>query len=566
MEPERDVLEVDVLFVGAGPANLAGAIHLSTLIKEHNEKIEKGVLQEEAINELSIVILEKGKEIGSHTISGCILDPCTLKKLIPDYEEKTPPLKQRVGKDAIHFLTEKGKSSLPFIPGPLKNKGHYIVSLGKFVRWLAKDLEELGIDILCEFPGTELLYEDNRVIGVRTGDKGLDKDGNQKNNYEPGADILASITVLGEGSRGNLTKTYFQKFPNKKSLNPQVYAVGIKEVWKIPPSKNLTGQAIHTLGYPLDKSTYGGGFLYGMEDNHLAIGLVVGLDYKNPLLDPHLEFQRFKSHPDIAGILDGGEIISYGAKTLPEGGYYSISKPYGDGVLIVGDSAGFLDSFSLKGVHLAMESGMLAAETIFESLKKKDSSENTLKGFETRVKESPIEKELYRVRNLHQGFEKGLFPGLLNGMFQYLTKGKWGKPKEMEEGHKRMETLKDYYGGHLDKYQSGKMKFDNKLTFDKESDVYYSGTSHEEDQPCHLKLSKPDICMKECAIVYGNPCQHFCPANVYEIVEKENDGGKELKLNPANCVHCKTCDIMDPYEIIDWVPPEGGGGPLYKEQ
>lgn len=566
MEPERDILEVDVLFVGAGPANLAGAIHLSTLIKEHNEKIEKGALQEEAINELSIAILEKGKEIGSHIISGCILDPRTLAKLIPDYQEKSPPLNQKVEKDAVHFFTEKGKISLPFIPGPLKNKGHYIVSLGKFVRWLAKDLEEMGIDILCEFPGTELLYEDNRVIGVRTGDKGLDKDGNQKNNYEPGADILASITVLGEGSRGSLTKTYFQKFPEKKSLNPQVYAVGIKEVWKIPPSKNFTGQAIHTLGYPLDKSTYGGGFLYGMEDNHLAIGLVVGLDYQNPLLDPHLEFQRFKSHPDIAGFLEGGEIISYGAKTLPEGGYYSIPKPYGNGVLIVGDSAGFLDSFSLKGVHLAMESGMLAAETIFESLKKKDPSENTLKGFETRVKESPIEKELYKVRNLHQGFEKGLFPGLLNAMFQYLTKGKVGKPKETEEGYKRMETLKDYYGGHLDKYQSGKMKFDNKLTFDKESDVYYSGTSHEEDQPCHLKLSKPDICMKECAIVYGNPCQHFCPTNVYEIVEKENDGGKELKLNPANCVHCKTCDIMDPYEIIDWVPPEGGGGPLYKEQ
>ena len=562
---DREILEVDVLFVGGGPANLSGAVHLSNLIQDHNEKVEKGLIQEKPLGEISIALLEKGKEIGSHIISGCIFDPRTLKKLFPDCEQGETPLKQKVEKDSVYFLTEKGHIPLPFVPKPLDNRGHYMISLGKLARWMGEKLEEKGVDILCEFPGAELLYDGNRVIGVRTGDKGLDKNGNPKNNYEPGADILAPVTILGEGSRGSLTKTYLEKFREKRPFNPQVYAVGVKEIWKIPSSKNFKGKAVHTFGYPLDKSTYGGGFLYGMEENLLAVGYVVGLDYENPLLDPHLEFQRFKTHPFVSEILSGGEIISYGAKTLPEGGYYSIPEIYGDGIIITGDSAGFLDSFSLKGVHLAVESGIQAAETIFEALKAKDFSEKTLKGYQKRIRESLIEKELYRVRNFHQGFQKGLVPGLLNGMFQNLTQGKWGKPMKTEEGHKRMKRLGEFFGGHLEKYQPGKIKFDNKLTFDKETDVYYSGTNHNEDQPCHLRLSDPEIC-RECIIEFGSPCQHFCPANVYEIVEKENSEEKELKINPANCVHCKTCDIMDPYEIIDWTPPEGGGGPLYQNQ
>ncbi|HUU49398.1 MAG TPA: electron transfer flavoprotein-ubiquinone oxidoreductase [Nitrospinota bacterium] len=554
MEQKRDILEVDVLFVGAGPANLAGALHLSNLIKK------------QGLGEISIAILEKGKEVGSHIISGCILDTSTLEELIPDYQGENPPLGQKVEKDSLFFFTEKGKIEIPFIPKLLNNHGCYIISLRKFVQWLAKSVEARGVDIFCEFPGSELLFKNDRTIGIRTGDKGLDKSGNQKNNYEPGADILASITVLGEGSRGSLTKAFLNKFSDTTQINPQVYSVGIKEIWKVPSSNRLSGKVIHTFGYPLDNSTYGGGFLYGMEDNLLAIGLVVGLNYQNPMLDPHHEFQRFKKHPFISNLLAGGEIISYGAKTLPEGGYYSIPKIYGNGLLIAGDSAGFLDSRRLKGVHLAIKSGILAAETIFHALKEKDYSENTLKRYEEKVRESVIEKELHMSRNFHQGFQKGFFQGLLKGAFQLLTKGRWGKPIKIEEGHKRMKKLKDYYGDNLSKYKSHIIKFDNKLTFDKETDVFYSGTNHDEDQPCHLKISNPDVCKNECRIEFGNPCQYFCPSNVYEIVENEESGEKELKLNPANCVHCKTCDIMDPYEIIDWVPPEGGGGPAYKFQ
>ena len=557
---ERDTLEVDVLFVGAGPASLAGALRLRQLINQHNKN------HNNALGELTIAVIEKGREIGSHMISGAVMDMRPLSELLPNWQELGAPLESEVTEEDVSYLTKSRKIKSPIIPPPLNNHGKYVVSLNKLIRWLGPIVEESDVMVIPEFPGASLLYdESNKVIGVRTGDKGVGKDGQPKDNFQPGADIFAKVTVLGEGSRGSLTKKHVQKLGLDEGRNPQVYACGVKEIWELPKGRVKPGFVMHTLGYPLPNDVFGGGFVYGMQNDLLDIGLVVGLDYQDPFTDPHRLFNQFKQHPAIAAMLEGGKMLHYGAKTIPEGGLLSQPKYYGDGFLIIGDSASFLNSQKLKGIHMAMKSGMLAAETIFDALLADKFDEAQLKVFEKKIKESYVHKELHEVRNFHQAFRHGRIWGLIESGFQVPTKG-FGLFGDLhtEAGHEHMKKLHFYYrqpkqAGEF--VQAEPAKCDNKLTFEKVADVFRSGTEHDEDQPPHLKVLDTSICIERCTVEYGNPCQYFCPAAVYEPEEVE--GGRRPKINFSNCVHCKTCDIKDPTQNIDWVTPEGGGGPNY---
>lgn len=555
MEIERETLEVDVLFVGAGPASLAGALRLRQLVNSN-----------ERLGEISIAVIEKGREVGSHMISGAVMDIRPLAELVPDFMERGAPIESEVTEEDVSYLTERHKFRSPIIPPPLNNHGKYVVSLNKLIRWLGPIVEEAGVDIFPEFPGDKVLLEGRRVVGVQTGDKGIDREGRQKANFEPGVNIRAKVTVFGEGSRGSLVKKLVEKLKLDAGRNPQVYAAGVKEIWEMPKGRVKPGFVMHTLGYPLPDDTFGGGFVYGMQHNLLDIGLVVGLDYRNPFTDPHTLFQQFKQHPAIARMLRGGKMLHYGAKTIPEGGYFSQPKYYGDGFLIAGDAASFLNSQRLKGIHMAMKSGMLAAETIYQALLADRYDESQLKRYRELIRSSYIEKELYGVRNFHQAFENGRLLGLLESGLQYLTRGSGLRGDlRAEAGHLRMQKLQDVFGWSpvdvTDVPAPRPPKYDNKLTFDKATDVYRSGTEHDEDQPSHLKILDTSICIERCTTEFGNPCQYFCPAAVYEI--ETVNGGRRPKVNFSNCVHCKTCDIMDPYQIIDWVTPEGGGGPNY---
>jgi electron-transferring-flavoprotein dehydrogenase len=554
----REVLEVDVLFVGAGPACLSGALHLRNLIEAHDGRTEPGGKK---LGSVSIAIIEKGREIGAHVISGAILDPMALRELIPNFVELEAPLGCPVTHDSIYYLTEHGQIRSPFIPPPLNNHGNYIISLNRFVKWMANLIEARGVDLFPGFAGTELLFEGKHLIGIRTGDRGIDRNGQPKESFEPGVDILAKATVLGEGVRGSLTKELIRKLSLDAGKNPAVYAIGVKEVWERPYSSETKGHVIHTLGYPLKHENYGGGFAYNL-GNMLSLGLVVGLDYKDPYLDPHTEFQRFKTHPFIASLLKDARMAHYGAKAIPEGGYYTVPKSYFHGGLIIGDGAGLLNSQRLKGIHLAMKSGMLAAETICQALLKNDFSEEAFGLYSSLLRKSWIEEELYRVRNFHQGFEHGLVPGILHGVLQRLTGGRdWKERLWNSAGHERMRQVAKYYGREI--APPPPLSVDGRQTFRKVDNVYFSGTKHEEDQPAHLLIADSDICNHRCVEEFRNPCQRFCPASVYEIVNNEDGAGTHLQINASNCVHCKTCDIMDPYQIITWVPPEGGGGPNY---
>jgi electron-transferring-flavoprotein dehydrogenase len=552
---ERESLEVDVLFVGAGPASLAGALRLRQLIDQGKK-----------LDNTSIAIIEKGHEVGSHMISGAVMDIGSLTELLPDFKQRGAPLESEVTDEDVSYLTARHKIRFPIIPPPLKNHGKYVVSLNKLVRWLGPIVEEAGVDIFPEFPGDKVLLDGKRVVGVRTGDKGIDREGRRKPNFEPGVDILAKVTVFGEGPRGSLVKKLVQQLGLDEGRNPQVYAAGVKEVWELPKGRVRPGSVMHTLGYPLPGDTFGGGFVYGMQNDLLDIGLVVGLDYRNPFTDPHALFQQFKRHPALAAMLENGKMLHYGAKTIPEGGYFSQPKYYGDGFLIIGDAAGFLNSQKLKGIHMAMKSGMLAAEAIHGALLAGRYDNEQLMRFRELVKASRIEKELYEVRNFHQAFENGRLIGLVESGLQYLTGGRGLRGDlKAEAGHLRMLKLQDVYGWTptdvSDLPEPRPVKYDNKLTFDKVSDVYRSGTAHNEDQPPHLKVLDFNVCIEQCTKEYGNPCQYFCPAAVYEIETLKD--GRRPRINFSNCVHCKTCDIMDPYQIIDWVTPEGGGGPNY---
>jgi electron-transferring-flavoprotein dehydrogenase len=547
---ERERLDADVLIVGAGPAGLACALHLARLIRQHNESVGKPELSTEGI-----YVLEKGRDIGAHQLSGAVLDPRALAELVPDFA-KTAPLDTLVNDDAAYFLTASRAWKLPITPPPLRNHGNYIVSVSKLAKWLGGLVEQAGVNVFTQFAGAQLIHEGEAVAGVITEDKGRDKDGKPKDNFTPGYDLRAKITVLAEGPRGSLTK-HLVADKNLGGLNPQVYSIGVKELWEVLPGRIKPGWVAHTLGWPLDSSMYGGGWIYGMRENRVSLGLVTGLEYHNPRFDPHEAFQLFKTHPFVRRILEGGKLVRYGAKTIPVGGWYSIPRSYLDGCLIIGDSASLLNSQRLKGIHMAIKSGMLAAETILDALRAGDTSAAKLSVFRRKVDESWIGRELRSVRNFHQSFQHGLWRGLAHTAVQFVTGGRGlVDPMRMKAGHEQYHKL-DGAGPAPPRFQG-----DGVLTFDRLTDVYHSGTRHEEDQPCHLHVLDTSICVNRCVIEYGNPCQYFCPAAVYEMVEEK--GGRRLKINFSNCVHCKTCDIADPYQIIDWVPPEGGGGPNYE--
>ncbi len=550
---EREQLEADVVIVGAGPAGLACALRLAELIADHNRESGDSSLSAE-----NIYVIEKADELGMHSLSGAVMDPRGLRELVPDCEKQGAPLDTPVTDDAAYFLTAKRALRFPITPPPLRNHGNYVVSLARLVQWLGQRAEQAGINIFTGFAGSALLLEDRRVVGVQTDDKGIDKNGNRKSNFQAGYELRARVTVLAEGPRGSLTRQLIERFKLDEGRNPQVYALGVKEIWEVPQGRIRSGTVWHTMGYPLGSDMYGGGWVYGLQDSRISVGLVSGLHYANPLFDPHTAFQQFKLHPFVRRLLEGGKLLRYGAKTIPEGGYWAIPQTFVDGALIVGDSGGFLDSQRLKGIHMALKTGMLAAETIFEALRSGDTSTRVLKTFGERVEASWVKKQLWRVRNFHQGFEHGLWRGLLHAGLQFVTGGRGLRNRYRNRaGHEHYKRLSE-----LPPAKPTPIQPDGALTFDKVTDVYHSGTRHEEDQPVHLLVQDTDICSNRCVAEYGNPCQYFCPAAVYEMVE--SGGRKQLRLNPSNCVHCKTCDIMDPYEIITWVPPEGGGGPHYE--
>jgi electron-transferring-flavoprotein dehydrogenase len=511
---------------------------------------------------LKVAILEKAREAGAHMLSGAVLDPIALRELVPDFASRGAPLATEVHDDRVYFLTSTRQIRFPLTPPPLRNHGNYVISLQRFVKWLFQLVEAEGIDLFAGFAATELLMEGQRVVGVRTGDRGIDKHGQRRHTFEPGVDLRAKVTILADGVRGNLTKQLLRRTPLDAGRQPQMYAIGIKELWEVPPDRVPAGTVIHTMGYPLRSEEFGGAFIYAMPDGQLSVGFVAGLDYKDPFFDPHVAFQRLKQHPLVRNLLRGGQMVRYGAKALPEGGWHAIPQCYTDGALIVGDAGGFLNSMRLKGVHLAMKTGMLAAEAAFEAVRAGDVSAAKLKRFEHLVNTSWVRRELYPVRNVHQAFGSGLLVGLAYAGVSLFTGGWWVKdPWPAHAAQDRIETMDQYYGRKL-AYDTAPspIKPDRQLTFDKLTNVHFSGARHDEDQPSHL-LVHTEVCHSICGEEYAHPCIRFCPANVYEIVP---DGrGSRLQINASNCVHCKTCDIMDPYQVITWVPPEGGGGPQY---
>jgi electron-transferring-flavoprotein dehydrogenase len=549
MTVQREQLEADVLIVGAGPAGLACALHLANLIRKHHEAGEFPQLSAE-----NIYILEKAREIGAHQLSGAIMNPKALAELVPDFE-KTAPLDAPVTDSAALFFTEGSCFRFPITPPPFQNKGNYVISLSKVTKWLGGLVERTGVNLFTQFGGAQLLYEDEGIAGVITEDKGLEKNGRPKDNYTPGYELRAKVTVLAEGPRGSLTKQLVQKY-KLDNINPQIYSIGIKELWDVQPGRIQPGYVAHTLGWPVSTDMYGGGWIYALSNNRVSIGLVIGLEYADPLFDPHEAFQKWKTHPFVKKILEGGKLVRYGAKTIPAGGWYSMPRTYVRGGLIIGDSGSFLDSQKLKGIHMAIKSGMLAAETIFDALKSGDTSAKTLSAFSNRVDQSYIKKELWAVRNFHQSFKHGLYGGLFHAGLQFISGGRGlVDPMHVHAGYEAFQKING-------RPVPQRFKGDGKLTFDRLTDVYHSGTRHEEDQPCHLVVRDLNVCANKCTVEYGNPCQYFCPAAVYEPVLENGDF--KLKINAANCVHCKTCDIADPYQIIDWVVPEGGGGPNYE--
>ncbi len=518
-------------------------------------------------------MLEKGREIGAHQLSGAIMNPKALAELVPDFE-KSAPLDTPVTDSAALLFTEGSSFRFPITPPPFQNKGNYVVSLSRITKWLGGLVEAAGVNVFKEFGGASLIFSDGAreagderggIGGVITEDKGLDKNGKPKDNYTPGYELRAKVTVLAEGTRGSLTK---QLVAQKKldNINPQSYGIGIKELWDVQPGRIQPGYVAHTLGWPVSTDMYGGGWIYGLSNNRLSIGLVLALEYADPQFDPHAAFQTWKTHPFLREILEGGKLVRYGAKSLPYGGWYAMPRTYVDGGLIIGDSASFLDSQRLKGIHLAMKSGMLAAETIFEALKAGDTSAKKLSAFPQKIEQSYIKKELRLVRNFHQAFQHGMLRGFFHAGLQFVTGGRGLiDPMHAHAGYEAYKKINGRASTLRDEAAQGKperFKGDGKLTFDRLTDVYHSGTRHEEDQPCHLVVKDLNVCSTKCVVEYGNPCQYFCPAAVYEMA-KEKDGVK-LKISAANCVHCKTCDIADPYQIIDWVVPEGGGGPNYE--
>jgi electron-transferring-flavoprotein dehydrogenase len=554
-EITREEMDVDVLLVGAGPANLACAYRLLELIEQ--DKAGGGNL-----GETVIMVIEKGAHVGAHSISGAVLDPVSLKELIPNFSELGAPVTTAVSSETMLYLTRGGKFKVPWVPSSMHHHGCYIISLNELTSWLGAQLEAKGCEIFAGTAGAKLLFDGDKVVGVQTDDKGINKEGEHKAAFEPGMNLRAKVTVLGEGVRGSLTKTLISKLKLDDNRNPQSYTTGVKELWEFPAGTLTPGAVYHTMGFPLDQQTFGGGFIYNLSDTLMAIGLVVGLNYRNPFTEPQALFSQMKTHPFIARLLEKGKMIRYGAKAIPEGGYWSVPKNYGNGFLITGDATAFLNPARLKGVHLAIKSGMLAAETIFAALKKSDFSDTALSLYDQKWRSSIIYQELYGQRNFHHMFEHGVWsaPGFVAKRL-LRAPGAFRRRPPISEDHFNMRKLADYFGSSVPTPEQWRPKSDGKLTMNKLDAVYFSGTHHEEDQPSHLLVSDPEICATKCVTEYGNPCQFFCPAQVYEMADEAT--GRRLKINASNCVHCKTCDVADPYGIITWVTPEGGGGPKY---
>jgi len=538
---EYETMEFDVLIVGAGPSGLSAAIKLKQLAITAQKK-------------LSVCILEKGAQIGAHILSGAVLEPGSLKELLPDTWEKAP-LDTAVNEDLFYLLTRTKSYRLP-TPRPMKNQGNYIISLGDLCIFLAKQAEDLGCEIYPGFAAVKILYNDhNQVIGVETGSVGLDKNNKKTSNYQPGMHLLAKQTLLAEGCRGQLSQNLMARYHLRDNANPQTYALGVKEVWQVNADKHEAGKVIHTIGWPLDNATYGGSFIYHLSKQRVALGFVVGLDYKNPWINPFAELQVFKTHPLIRSVLTGGERLSYGARALNEGGWQSLPKLTFPGGALIGDAAGFLNVPKIKGIHTSMQSGMLAAQACFEALQHENTTPFELTSYSEKVKNSWLEKELYAVRNIRPAFKYGLIPGLINAAFEtYITRGR--SPWTLAN-HADHNTL-------IPANKAKKIDYpkpDEILTFDKLSSVFLSNTYHEADQPCHLVLKQPKLAIEVNLKTYAFPEGRYCPAGVYEIIEDEN--GSKLQINAQNCIHCKTCDIKDPRQNIIWHAPEGGGGPNY---
>jgi electron-transferring-flavoprotein dehydrogenase len=564
---QRETMDIDVLIVGGGAAGLSAALHLQNQIHAHNEAVASGAKQGPPIPDQMIAVVEKASEIGGHSVSGAVLNPGSLTELMPDFREQGCPIECNVTHDAVYYLGADFKTKFPIVPPPFHNEGNLLISLSKFNRWLGQKCEAKGINIFPGFAAVEALYEGNRVVGVRTGDKGLDKHGERKSNFEPGLMLKAKVTIFAEGTRGSLFQKVAARLGLMDGRNPDVYELGVKEIIQCAPGSVTPGHVIHTMGYPF-KNGVGGTFIYSLPNDQISIGLVGYLDTKDPLFDPHRLLQQLKTHPFVMDMIKGGKVIAYGGKSLPAGGWYSMPKLYHDGMMVIGDSASMVDVKKLKGIHLAIKAGMCAAETALDAIVKNDFTSATLSSFERRVNNSVIKKDLWKTRNFHQAISMGVSGAPLLAL-QEMTNGR-GLVDPMPIEHKDFETTEpvlDMWGPQPWSETPNQLpKPDGILFFDKLSSVYLTGTMHDEHSPNHLLVANKDTCRDVCYEKYQSPCNHFCPAAVYEMVPDESKPGmKRLHINNTNCIHCKSCDIKCPFDNIEWTTPEGGGGPQYKE-